>query len=102
MKIPRSMRYSTARPCDLHVGMSPHDLSEVTFAEYFIGSLSNTQRGRTAPERQWATASIGLLTVESTCLPTSCTATSPPPLKGTYVIFLPDAFSTATVMIWSS
>src|SRR5687768_8720857 len=67
-----------------------------------MGLLSNTHSGRSAPERQCATASIGLLTDELMCLPTSCTATSPPPLNGTYVIFLPAAFSSATVTIWSS
>ena len=35
------------------------------------------------PARHWATASMGLFTDESMCLPTSCTATSPPPLYGT-------------------
>ena len=44
---------------------------------------SKTQSGRSVPERQWVTASIGLFTVASTCRPTSCTATSPPPRKGT-------------------
>src|SRR5215211_3127919 len=102
MKKPRSMTYSTSRPCDLHVGTSCQDCVAVTLFGYGSGLLSNTQRGRSAPERQWAIASIGLFTVESTCLPTSCTATSPPPLNGTYVSFLPTAFSSATVMIWSS
>src|SRR6478736_2586103 len=102
MKMPRSIVYSTSRPADLQVGMSCHDCVAVTLFGYGIGLLSNTQSGRNAPERQWATASIGLLTVESTCLPTSWTATSPPPLNGTYVIFLPVAFSNATVTIWSS
>src|SRR6476660_2400480 len=102
MKMPRSIRYSTLRPADLHVGTSCHDCVAVTLFGYGIALESNTHSGRNAPERQWATASIGLLTVLSTCLPTSCTATSPPPLNGTYVIFLPVAFSSATVTIWSS
>ncbi len=40
-------------------------------------------RARSVPFFQWLTASAGLLTVESTCLPTSSTATWPPPLNGT-------------------
>jgi hypothetical protein len=46
-------------------------------------ALSNTASGRTRPAFQWLTHSIGLLTVESTCLPTRFTHTSPPPLNGT-------------------
>jgi hypothetical protein len=77
------MRYSTSRPADLHVGMSPHAISLVTFSLYGSGFESKTHRGRRFPARHWATASMGLFTVESTCLPTSCVATSPPPLNGT-------------------
>src|SRR6476661_8734561 len=36
---------------------------------------SNRHSGRNAPAFHCDTASIGLLTVELTCLPTSCTAT---------------------------
>ena len=55
----------------------------VSLAGYGMRLLSNTHSGRSLPARQCDTASIGLLTVESMCLPTSCTATSPPPLNGT-------------------
>src|SRR5262245_51767109 len=82
--------------------MSFHDIVVVTFSLYGIRVSSNTHSGRSDPARHCATASIGLLTVESTCLPTSWTATSPPPLNGTYVNLVPVAFSIATVMIWSS
>src|SRR3954467_14727646 len=82
--------------------MSDHDILSVTFALYGMWFGSNTQRGFSLPLRQWATASIGLLTVESTCLPTSCTATSPPPLNGMYVNLVPVFCSMDTVMIWSS
>src|SRR5581483_352333 len=83
MKMPRSIVYSTSRPCDLHVGLSCHDCVAVTLFGYGIGFESNTQSGRSAPERQCAAAPIALFTVELTWLPTSCTATSPPPLNGT-------------------
>jgi len=46
-------------------------------------AVSKTASGRTRPALQWLTHSIGLFTVESTCLPTRFTHTSPPPLKGT-------------------
>ena len=46
-------------------------------------AVSNTASGRTRPAFQWLTHSIGLFTVESTCLPTRFTQTSPPPLNGT-------------------
>ena len=69
-----------SRPCDLQVGMSAHDMSPAILSVTGSGLLSNTQSGRSAPARHCATASIGLLTVESMCLPTSWTATSPPPL----------------------
>src|SRR6185312_13166119 len=82
MKMPRSIVYSTSRPCDLHVGMSSHDIVAVTLLGYGIFLESNTHSGRSAPARQWAIASIGLLTDESMCLPTSCTATVPPLLYG--------------------
>src|SRR3954470_1402837 len=82
--------------------MSAHDWVVVTFALYGIRFGSKTQSGLSLPARHWATASIGLLTVESTCLPTSCTATSPAPLKGIYVNLIPAFCSIAAVMIWSS
>src|SRR6185295_20340073 len=82
--------------------MSAHDMVEVTFSLYGMRFGSNTHSGFSLPLRQCATASIGLLTVESMCLPTSCTATSPPPLKGMYTNFAPVAFSRPTVRIWSS
>src|SRR5215212_302706 len=102
MKIPRSIRYSTGTPCEVQVGTSAHDMLFESLVGYGILSLSMTQSGRSLPARQCDSASIGLFTVESTCLPTSCTATSPPPLYGMYVIFLPVVFSSITVMIWSS
>ena len=46
-------------------------------------AVSNTASGRTRPAFQWLAHSIGLFTVESTCLPTRFTHTSPPPLNGT-------------------
>ena len=56
------------------------DIVAVSFALYGNAVLSMTHSGRSLPARQCDSASIGLLTVESTCLPTSWTATSPPPL----------------------
>src|SRR5512142_2093592 len=82
--------------------MSCHDMSLVTLALYGIRWVSNTHNGRSLPARHCATASIGLLTDESMCLPTSCTATSPPPLYGTYVNLAPVFCSISAVMIWSS
>ena len=63
-------------------------------ASFKVGILSQSGRGfcsviylvasgRTFPALQWLTHSDGLLTVESTCFPTSATHTSPPPLNGT-------------------
>ena len=46
--------------------------------------------------------SLGLLTLASVCLPTSCVAAWPPLVYGMYENFTPAAFSTATVMMWSS
>ena len=60
----------------LTVGMSFH-------SALGMRPVSNTASGRTRPAFQWLAHSIGLLTVESTCLPTRLTHTSPPPLKGT-------------------
>ena len=62
-------------------------------------SVSNTASGRTRLAFQWLTHSIGLLTVESMCLPTRFTHTSPPPLNGTYVNFTPCACSSMIVRI---
>ncbi|MNC91777.1 hypothetical protein D3C83_80920 [compost metagenome] len=69
-------------PDCLQVGMSAQDMVSVTLALYGSRFSSNTHRGFSLPPRQCATASIGLFTEESMCLPTSCTATAPPPLNG--------------------
>src|SRR6266852_3830286 len=95
-KIPRSIRYWMSTPrASLTVGMSFHSAS-------LIRAASNTASGRTRPAFQWLTHSMGLFTVQSTCLPTRLTQTSPPPLNGTYVNFTPSACSSWMVMIWSS
>ncbi|MNC92862.1 hypothetical protein D3C83_93700 [compost metagenome] len=83
MKMPRSISYSIGMPASLQVGMSFHDMVAVTLSLYARRSPPNTHSGRNLPLRQWATASMGLLTLESMCLPTSCVATVPPPLNGT-------------------
>ncbi len=69
-------------PASLQVGMSLQAIVSVTFVLYVRRLSSKTQSGRSLPPRHCATASIGLFTVESTCLPTSWVATSPPPLNG--------------------
>ena len=76
-KMPRSIRYCRSTPsASFTVGMAFQSAS-------VIRVLSNTASGRTRPAFQWLTHSIGLFTVESTCLPTRFTQTSPPPLNGT-------------------
>src|SRR5688572_17301724 len=95
-KIPRSIWYWMSVPrASFAVGMSFHSASGMR-------SGSKTASGRTRPAFQWLTHSAGLFTVESTCLPTRLTHTSPPPLNGTYVNLRLSACSSWTVMIWSS
>ena len=60
----------------LTVGMSFHSATGMR-------AVSKTASGRTRPAFQWLAHSMGLFTVESTCLPTRFTHTSPPPLNGT-------------------
>src|SRR5512145_1841513 len=91
-----------SRPASLQVGISAHDIVAVIFSVIGRRLVSNTQSGRSLSARHCATASIGLFTEESTCLPTSWVATVPPPGNGTYVNLAPVACSIATVMIWSS
>ncbi len=52
----------------------------VTLAVYSMRCVSNTHSARTWPARHCAMDSLGLLTLESMCLPTSCVLASPPPL----------------------
>src|SRR4030088_3362797 len=65
-------------------------------------SLSNTQSARTWPARQTSRFSLGLLTLDSVWLPTSCVAASPPDLYGREENFAPLFFSRNTVSTWSS
>src|SRR5215212_1615381 len=83
MKIPRSIVYSMSRPCSLQVGMSCHDLPLAIGSVCSIRFSSKTQSGFSSPARHCETASIGLFTLDVMWPPTSCAATSPPPLYGT-------------------
>ncbi|MNC90192.1 hypothetical protein D3C83_62590 [compost metagenome] len=69
-------------PASLQIGMSFHDMVEVTLTLYGRRPFSKTHSGRRLPARHCATASIGLFTLESIWPPTSCVATAPPPLNG--------------------
>lgn len=102
MKMPRVIRQSTGIPDFLHDAMPFTDVVSGIFALQGMCSSSSTHSARSLPPRQCPTASIGLFTVESTWLPISCTATSPPPWNRMSVSLRPAAFSSATVMIWSS
>src|SRR5882724_1963775 len=70
-KTPRSIWYSMSTPsASFTVGISFQGASGIRLA-------SNTASGRTRSAFQWLTHSIGLFTVESMCLPTRLTHTSP-------------------------
>src|SRR5512138_3787775 len=88
-------------PCSLQVGMSFHPIVAVTLGPAGRRVLLNTQSGVPWPPFHCPTFSAGLLVFESMCEPASCTAASPPDLKGTYITLIPTAFWKMLVRIWS-
>ncbi len=62
--------------------MSDQAWSVVTLSLNAMRWSANTHSARTWPARHWAMFSLGLLTFESVCLPTSWVAAWPPLLYG--------------------